>query len=1063
MSDQNNAVVSQSGDGETPEGVILNLPGLNVLSDYLGSVTFLGETAGYRNTLGMYEIREDGSFANVSILFANASLLHSGGNLLAGESKIDVSFKAGTKVGFFIVPDGASSPNAGRIEVGQETDSMYEFRDAEGNKVDATHVGNTYLWLTDRDGGEYRISGAANGVTWHSMGSPDAGYGLNGDGLAHTVFTLNRAGNDLTLDMGFEDLWNGGDKDYDDVMFRVDLGAENLTGLDGDPDAPVRRTGDTPPTEPETPAAQADLVVRSMALDTDAPAPGEDVTVTLSVGNLGDADAQGTSTTFFWSATDRFDLNTAVRIDSDNHGELKAGETENGETTRIRYEDLSANGDGYLFAMIDAGGAVSESDEENNVSDGIAISFAADGAAADLTIASLSAADTSLEDGQDLFLNAAVSNQGTAKASDTATTYYWSATDTFDAGTAVRLATDGHGTLDAGETDGNEVQRIRYEVLNALGDGFVFGVIDAANRIAESDEGNNVSEGIAISFETGTAADLVITDLMAKSTDLSVGEDLVLTADVANTGGANASGVSTTYYWSASDTFDAGTAVKLGTDGHGRLRAGASDEGEVTTIKYEALKALGNGYVFGVIDAANKVAESNEGNNVSDAIAISVATPGSADLEISRIMLRDNPLASGKDLFVHLDVTNTGGTDIHEAQTRIYWQATETFDANLAVQLAVDNHGLLRAGETERDERTRIRYEDVSKLGNGFLFGVIGSRDPGEGDDGNNLSEVEPLWLRELALIGDVTNSNINGTALNDMLVGQDGNDVLLGRAGADLIMGGEGLDAASYWGSASGVQVDLAAGTAAGGDAEGDVLDSIERLYGSNHNDVLTGDAQINHLVGRAGNDLLSAGDGNDYLRGDAGADTIDGGEGRDMASYSISAVGVHVDLSDTLAEKGGDAEGDVLIGIEVVQGSRQADMLKAGADAMTLIGLDGDDTITGGARNDNLHGNIGNDVISAGHGNDNLSGQEGDDMLTGGLGNDIFNFDLRSIQTDHDTITDFVVGQDRLRFWDVAQGDLSYAEDANGDLVISFESSSITLLGLDSGDAAGIGMIFV
>ena len=45
------------------------------------------------------------------------------------------------------------------------------------------------------------------------------------------------------------------------------------------------------------------------------------------------------------------------------------------------------------------------------------------------------------------------------------------------------------------------------------------------------------------------------------------------------------------------------------------------------------------------------------------------------------------------------------------------------------------------------------------------------------------------------------------------------------------------------------------------------DTLVSIENLYGSPYNDVLTGDAHDNMIVGGAGNDTLYGGGGNDTL----------------------------------------------------------------------------------------------------------------------------------------------------------------------------------------------------
>jgi hypothetical protein len=67
-----------------------------------------------------------------------------------------------------------------------------------------------------------------------------------------------------------------------------------------------------------------------------------------------------------------------------------------------------------------------------------------------------------------------------------------------------------------------------------------------------------------------------------------------------------------------------------------------------------------------------------------------------------------------------------------------------------------------------------------------------------------------------------------------DVLVGSAAANAFMGAGGADTIDGGGGLDYAWYFTSSTAVQIDLLAGTATGGDAEGDILTSIENLVGS-------------------------------------------------------------------------------------------------------------------------------------------------------------------------------------------------------------------------------------
>ncbi|MEM7425514.1 MAG: cadherin-like domain-containing protein [Pseudomonadota bacterium] len=260
-----------------------------------------------------------------------------------------------------------------------------------------------------------------------------------------------------------------------------------------------------------------------------------------------------------------------------------------------------------------------------------------------------------------------------------------------------------------------------------------------------------------------------------------------------------------------------------------------------------------------------------------------------------------------------------------------------------------------------------------------------------EGGDaaGDILTGIEQLGgsRHDDMLAGDEQNNTLIGRRGADTLSGGAGKDWLEGGRGADLMLGGEGRDTASYARSAAPVEVDLASGTAEGGDAEGDQLDSIEDLYGSSFDDVLSGDAGTNTIRGNSGNDELFGAGGKDFLVGGKGADVIDGGAGWDTADYSRSKSGVHIDLALGIAE-GGEADGDRLISVETLGGSAHADILRGDDAGNQLIGRGGNDSLFGAG------------------GKDYLRGEGGDDVLTGGLGPDSFIF--RKTFGD-DTVTDF------------------------------------------------------
>jgi Ca2+-binding RTX toxin-like protein len=81
------------------------------------------------------------------------------------------------------------------------------------------------------------------------------------------------------------------------------------------------------------------------------------------------------------------------------------------------------------------------------------------------------------------------------------------------------------------------------------------------------------------------------------------------------------------------------------------------------------------------------------------------------------------------------------------------------------------------------------------------------------------------------SLFGGDNNDLLHGDDGNDLLQGEDGNDVLVGGPGSDALDGGTGIDVADYGNSDAGVAINLTISRFTGGDAEGDVLSSIENV----------------------------------------------------------------------------------------------------------------------------------------------------------------------------------------------------------------------------------------
>ncbi|WP_201274246.1 cadherin domain-containing protein, partial [Microvirga brassicacearum] len=332
------------------------------------------------------------------------------------------------------------------------------------------------------------------------------------------------------------------------------------------------------------------------------------------------------------------------------------------------------------------------------------------------------------------------------------------------------------------------------------------------------------------------------------------------------------------------------------------------------------------------------------------------------------------------------------------------------------------------------------RHPHITTLADGrFVVSWI-EQAPGE-SRGSIATQIFDPRFSPVAVIGTAGNDQyigtnldfdtLNGAGGNDTLWGNDGDDFLSGGAGGDRLMGGPGMDMAHYGSSSRGLTVNLANPALNTGDAAGDSYDSIEVVAGSQHADLLIGDAGNNWLYGEesgldrdtlqggAGNDTLDGGAGSDELDGGTGADSLVGGASWDIASYRTAQAGVRIDLGNT-GNNTGDAFGDVYIGIETFSGSTFGDTMLGSNASEDLLGMDGADALDGRAGNDWLEGGHGNDTLDGGVGidtligggdNDTLSGGDGNDTLIGGAGNDTLSGGAGNDKLDGETGNDTAV----------------------------------------------------
>ncbi|MGM0421558.1 MAG: DUF5801 repeats-in-toxin domain-containing protein [Pseudomonadota bacterium] len=195
---------------------------LTVGYETTGSATFVSEGAGHSNSFGSYIIDPaTGEMKSTDMMFTN------GNNLAAGTSAgFDVP-AGGGQLGFFIIADGYDINN-GYPGVDFSDGSLAFINKTTGDTATINDSAEDIsLIFTDSAGNETELNGPVYHTTPRGENSD-----LNPDDQVHVVSGAPEDGDTDTLRIGFEDLPNLGDTDYEDFIFdvKVDPATENEGG-----------------------------------------------------------------------------------------------------------------------------------------------------------------------------------------------------------------------------------------------------------------------------------------------------------------------------------------------------------------------------------------------------------------------------------------------------------------------------------------------------------------------------------------------------------------------------------------------------------------------------------------------------------------------------------------------------------------------------------------------------------------------------------------------------------------------------------------------------------------
>jgi Ca2+-binding RTX toxin-like protein len=181
------------------------------------TLTFREGFAGYNNTLGIYSIAADGTIQMADILWANTK---TAGLNIAHEIDLPVGVNGGD-FGFFIIADGdrVNSGYSG-LDITGNGNVHFVFDYGLGTERAATIYDlNSRVSIVYDDGSMVRV---LNGPDYHTT-ERGGSTAINHDGQEHMVSGLVSIGQQDVLRIGFEDLPNLGDADFEDVFFDFNI------------------------------------------------------------------------------------------------------------------------------------------------------------------------------------------------------------------------------------------------------------------------------------------------------------------------------------------------------------------------------------------------------------------------------------------------------------------------------------------------------------------------------------------------------------------------------------------------------------------------------------------------------------------------------------------------------------------------------------------------------------------------------------------------------------------------------------------------------------------------
>lgn len=456
---------------------------------------------------------------------------------------------------------------------------------------------------------------------------------------------------------------------------------------------------------------QADIIVASTALSTNAALAGSSITASSVVQNQGNSSIAPSNLGYYLS-TDTLYNSGDVYLGVSTVDTLQAGDTSHQQVT-LTIPANTSTGNYYLLYYADHQQQRAELDRTNNVNyAALAITFPEP----DLFLEQASANPTTITVGTTTVLNAWLKNQGQAAAGSSVVEYYLSTDSIYD-GTDVSLGTTNNSGL--GINDSSNVSFTATIPLTTLaGNYYILFHADAQNSQGESNENNNV-EAVPVTL-TFPLPDLRTTANNVQPTTVMAGNTTTVSCTIENTSVGPAPSHRLSYYLTTLPFFNS-SAILLGDTTLMGL-AGSTTMPLSNNVTIPANTPAGNYYILFYVDDQAAVAESNENNNrVFIPLTINPFVATFPDATVQMVSSNPSSVVAGGTIGLNSRLYNVGTATLPTSTLAYYLSPTAIYDNNTAIFIGSETMGSIPIN-TAFNQNSTVTIPSTVDAGNYYLL-----------------------------------------------------------------------------------------------------------------------------------------------------------------------------------------------------------------------------------------------------------------------------------------------------------------------------------------------------